>query len=126
MFKIRQRFEYIGYILVSPLERQLENSDILTVKSIYNAKSYANEQLKSVKGAIYDMYYLVHVAQMNGEIDANYSQRPHTFLRNAYQFSYHWQRASPHIPYSTNIFLEVAVFTIYLRAFFLSQPLVTS
>jgi len=42
----------------------------------YNTKSCANEQLKSVKEIRYDLGYLALVAQMNGEIDTNYSQRP--------------------------------------------------
>jgi len=41
----------------------------------YSTKSCASEQLKSVKD---DLGYLAHVAQMNGHIDTNYSQRPHT------------------------------------------------
>jgi len=39
----------------------------------YTTKSYANEQLKSVKEAIYYLGYLVHVVQMNEEIGTHYS-----------------------------------------------------
>jgi len=39
----------------------------------YSTKSWANEQLKSV---IDDLGYLAHVAQMNGYINKDYSQRP--------------------------------------------------
>jgi len=45
----------------------------------YSTKSCANEQLQSVKD---DIGYLAQVAQMNGEIDTDYSQRPHIFFRN--------------------------------------------
>jgi len=66
------------YIFISPLKRQLENISNKTVKTNkqYSIKSCANEQLKSVKD---DLCYLAHVAQMNGEIDADYSQRPQIF-----------------------------------------------
>jgi len=61
------------------LKRQLDkNIQLNSEKQIkqYGAKSFANEQLKSVKD---DLSYLAHVAQMNGEIDTDYSQRPHIF-----------------------------------------------